>query len=100
MHFIQALPDKSSAVVCTVLCSIVTTFPLSVWIHRVHMDNARELDANVGVWILSVGGKHEPTPPYMSPYNGVVERFNREVMTCVCCLLFDACLPNEWAEAA
>jgi hypothetical protein len=37
----------------------------------------------------------------MSEYNSVIEQFNREVMTCVQCLLFDACLPSKWwAEAA
>jgi hypothetical protein len=80
---------------------IAASFPPAVHIHWVHLDNARELNALMGAWILNIGAKGEPTPPYTSEYNGVVEWFNHEVMTHVRCLLFDARLPSEWwAEAA
>ncbi len=59
-----------------------------------------ELDVLVGEWILEIGAKREPTPPYTSEYNSITEQFNHEVMTHMCCLLFDTCLPSEWwAEA-
>jgi hypothetical protein len=101
MHFVRPLPNKSSATVRSALRSIVATFPQSIHIHHVQLDNAKELNALVGEWIVEVGGKRDLTPPYTSKYNGVVERFNREIMTRVHCLLFDARLPSEWwAEAA
>jgi hypothetical protein len=66
-----------------------------------HMDNTQELDSLVSAWILEMGGKQEPTPPYTSKYNSITEWFNREVMTHSRCLLFNASLPKMWwAEAA
>jgi transposase InsO family protein len=101
MHFVRPLPNKTSVAVRAALRAIAASFPPSVRVHHVRLDNARELDALVGEWILEIGAKREPTPPYTSEYNGVTERFNREVMTRVRCLLFDARLPSEWwAEAA
>jgi hypothetical protein len=101
MHFVRPLPSKSSVAIQNALRSIAAAFPPTVQLHRVRLDNAKELDALVGKWITEAGGKHEPTPPYTSEYNGVIKRFNREIMTCVQCLLFDARLPSEWwAEAA
>jgi hypothetical protein len=101
MHFVRPLPNKTSTAIRAALQAIAASFPPAVRIHRVRLDNARELDALVGAWILDIGAKREPTPPYTSEYNGVVERFNREVMTRIRCLLFDARLPSEWwAEAA
>jgi len=95
------LPNKTSVAVQAALCAIATSFPLSIHVHHVQLNNMHELDMLVGEWILEIGAKREPTLPYTSEYNGVTEQFNHEVMTCMCCLLFDACLPSEWwAEAA
>jgi hypothetical protein len=100
MHFVRLLPNKSSIAIQNALRSIATTFPPTLQLHHVQLDNMKELDALISEWITEAGGKHEPTPPYTSEYNGVTERFNCEIMTCVRCLLFDACLPSEWwAEA-
>lgn len=100
MHFVRPLPNKSSATISTALRAIAVGFPPSIHIHCVHLDNTKELDTIVGEWILKVGGKHEPTPPYTSKYNGVIEWFNHEIMTHMHCLLFNACLSSKWwAEA-
>ncbi|ELR24539.1 integrase core domain containing protein [Acanthamoeba castellanii str. Neff] len=101
MHFVRPLPNKTSTAIHAALQAIAASFPPAVRIHQVHLDNARELNALMGAWILDIGAKREPTPPYTSEYNSVVEQFNREVMTRVQCLLFNARLPSEWwAEAA
>jgi hypothetical protein len=101
MHFVCPLPDKTLFSIQEVLKSIMVSFPPHIWLHCVRLNNTKELDALVGKWILSMGSKCEPTPPYTSKYNGVTECFNQEVMTHVQCLLFDALLPDSWwAEAA
>jgi hypothetical protein len=101
MHFVRPLPNKTSTAIRAALQAIAASFPPAVRIHQVRLDNAHELNALMGAWILDISAKREPTPPYTSEYNGVIERFNREVMTRVRCLLFNAHLPSEWwAEAA
>lgn len=101
MHFVQPLPNKSSSAISAALRTIAVVFPPSVRVHRVRLDNTRELDTLVGEWILKASGKREPTPPYTLEYNGVIKRFNCEIMTHVQCLLFNARLSGEWwAEAA
>ena len=45
----------------------------SIGVKCVHLDNAKELSALVGEWILAVGGKCGPTLPYTLEYNGVIE---------------------------
>jgi hypothetical protein len=101
MHFVHLLPNKTSTTICAALQVIAASFPLAVHIHQVHLNNACKLNMLMGAWILDISAKREPTPPYTSEYNGVVEWFNCEVMMCVQCLLFDAPLPSEWwAEAA
>jgi hypothetical protein len=101
MHFVRPLPNKTSTAIRAALQAIAASFPPAVRIHRVRLDNAHKLNALVGAWILDISAKREPTPPYTSEYNGVIEWFNHEVMTRVQCLLFDARLPSEWwAEAA
>ena len=96
MHFLWLLPSKSSVVISAALQAITVTFPPSLRVHHVRLNNARELDTLIGQWILKVGGKCEPTPPYTSEYNGIDKRFNHKIMTRMHCLLFDAHLPSEW----
>jgi transposase InsO family protein len=101
MHFIRPLPNKTSTTIHAALQAIAALFPPAVHIHWVHLNNTHKLYTLMGAWILDIGAKREPTPPYTSEYNSVIEQFNHEVMTHIQCLLFNTRLPSEWwAEAA
>ncbi len=100
MHFVCPLLNKTSMAICVALCAIAVSFLPAMHVHCVQLDNTCELNALIGKWILKISSKREPTPPYTSEYNGVVEQFNHKIMTHVQCLLFNTQLPNEWwAEA-
>ncbi|ELR21686.1 uncharacterized protein ACA1_231430, partial [Acanthamoeba castellanii str. Neff] len=63
------------------LHNIAASFPSSVHICYIQLDNAKELNAHISKWIAEVGGRRKPTPLYTSKYNGVTEQFNCKIMT-------------------
>lgn len=81
MHFVQPLPNKSSTTISSALHNIAASFPSSVHICYIQLDNAKELNAHISKWIAEVGGRRKPTPLYTSKYNGVTEQFNCKIMT-------------------
>jgi hypothetical protein len=54
MHFVQPLPNKSSTTISSALQNIVASFPSSVHIHHIQLDNTKELNAHISKWIAEV----------------------------------------------